>query len=322
MTEMIAGKTHRAELLDGRVAAGEIKREVADEVAALKRDWNLVPRLAAVIVGDDPASAVYVRNKIRACAEVGIASEHLPLPSATTTSELLAVVKKLNHDDEVDGILVQLPLPKQIAEVEIIEAVDPAKDVDAFHPMNVGLLAMGRPRFIPCTPAGIMELLDRNQVTIEGASACVIGRSQIVGKPVAGLLLQRHATVTICHSKTRDLPAVTRQADILIAAIGRPAFVTSEFIKPGAIVIDVGVNKISDPATARELFGIDAERRIAAIEEKGYTLVGDVHPAEADRVAGKRTPVPGGVGLLTVARLMKNTLLAAKWRRGMRDDLR
>ena len=299
------------------MAADAIKQEVAAEVAALKRERGVVPRLAAVIVGDDPASAVYVRNKIRACAEVGIASDHLPMPAATTTAELLAVVNKLNQDDDVDGILVQLPLPEQIAEIEIIEAIDTAKDVDAFHPMNVGLLALGRPRFVPCTPAGIIELLDRNQIPIEGANACVIGRSQIVGKPVASLLLQRHATVTICHSRTHDLPAVTRQADILIAAIGRPAFVTGEFIKPGAAVIDVGVNKINDADKAREFFGSDAEPRIEAIEKKGYTLIGDVHPAEADRVAGKRTPVPGGVGLLTVAMLMRNTLQAAKWRRGL-----
>jgi len=316
MAEMIAEKTHRAELLDGRVAADAIKREVADEVSVLKRERNITPRLAAVIVGDDPASAVYVRNKIRACAEVGIASEHLPMPAVTTTGELLAVVQRLNQDDEVDGILVQLPLPKQIAEREIIEAIDPSKDVDAFHPMNVGLLALGRPRFVPCTPAGIIELLDRNQIEIAGANACVIGRSQIVGKPVASLLLQRHATVTICHSKTRDLPAVTREADILVAAIGRPGFVREHYIKPGATVIDVGVNKVTDESEARELFGNETAARVEAINKRGYTLVGDVHPAEADRVAGKRTPVPGGVGLLTVAMLMKNTLQAAKWRRG------
>lgn len=317
MTAMIAEKTYRAELLDGRVAADAIKHEVAEEVAALKRARDVTPRLAAVMVGDDPASAVYVRNKIRACEEVGIASEHLPLPAATTTAELLAVVQRLNQDDEVDGILVQLPLPKQIAERAIIEAIDPKKDVDAFHPTNVGLLFLGRPRFVPCTPAGIIELLDRNKITIEGANACVIGRSQIVGKPVASLLLQRHATVTICHSKTRDLPAVTRQADILIAAIGRAGFVRGNYIRPGATVIDVGVNKVTDVAQARELFESDAEARIEAINKRGYTLVGDVHPAEADRIAGKRTPVPGGVGLLTVAMLMKNTLLAAKGRRGL-----
>ncbi len=315
MATMIAEETHRAELLDGRIAADAIKREVAAEIAALKSVHNFTPRLAAVIVGDDPASAVYVRNKIRACAEVGIASEHLPMPADTTTGELLDVVKRLNENDDVDGILVQLPLPKQIAEVEIIEAISPAKDVDAFHPTNVGLLALGRPRFVPCTPAGIIELLDRNEIPIAGANACVIGRSQIVGKPVASLLLQRHATVTICHSQTRDLPAITRQADILIAAIGRPAYVTGEFIKPGAVVVDVGVNKIRDAARVREVFGSDAERRLDAVAQRGYTLVGDVHPAEADRIAGKRTPVPGGVGLLTVAMLMKNTLQAAKSRR-------
>ena len=315
MAAMIAAETHRAEMLDGRIAADAIKREVAAEIAALKSDRGVTPRLAAVIVGDDPASAVYVRNKIRACAEVGIASEHVPMPAATTTRELLDVVNRLNKNADVDGILVQLPLPKQIAEVEIIEAIAPAKDVDAFHPTNVGLLALGRPRFVPCTPAGIIELLDRNEIPIAGANACVIGRSQIVGKPIASLLLQRNATVTICHSKTRDLPAITRQADILIAAIGRPAYVTGEFIKPGAVVVDVGVNRVTDPAQAREFFGIEAELRIEAIEKKGYTLIGDVHPAEADRVAGKRTPVPGGVGLLTVAMLMKNTLQAAKSRR-------
>jgi methylenetetrahydrofolate dehydrogenase (NADP+)/methenyltetrahydrofolate cyclohydrolase len=208
-------------------------------------------------------------------------------------------------------------LPKQIDNSRIIEAIDPAKDVDAFHPTNVGLLAMGKPRFVPCTPAGIIELLDRNGIEMAGANACVLGRSQIVGRPVAGLLLQRHATVTICHSKTRDLPSVTRQADILVAAIGRPAFIRGDFIKPGATVIDVGVNRLTDPSQAREFFGLEADKRIAAINEKGYTLVGDVHPADADLVAGKRTPVPGGVGLLTVAMLMKNTLQAAKWRRGI-----
>jgi methylenetetrahydrofolate dehydrogenase (NADP+)/methenyltetrahydrofolate cyclohydrolase len=317
MAAMMAEQTHRAELLDGRAAADAIKREVAAEVNMLKATRGFAPRLAAVVVGDDPASAVYVRNKIRACAEVGIASEHWPMPLTTTTAELLATVKRLNQEDDVDGILVQLPLPKHIADAAIIEAIDPAKDVDAFHPVNVGLLAMGRPRFVPCTPAGIIELLDRNDIRIEGANACVIGRSQIVGKPVANLLLQRNATVTICHSKTRDLPAVTRQADILIAAVGKPAFVTGEFIKAGAAVIDVGVNKISDPVRAGEFFGSDAQQRIAAIERNGYTLVGDVHPAAADRVAGKRTPVPGGVGLLTVAMLMRNTLQAAKWRRGL-----
>ena len=314
---MDAREARRGEILDGRSIAGQIKHEVAQEVQRLRDDQGFKPRLCAVLVGDDDASAVYVRNKVRACAEVGINSEQLALPDSTTTENLLTVVRKLNENKDVDGILVQLPLPKHIEEASIIEAVDPARDVDGFHPTNVGLLAMGRPRFVPCTPAGIIELLERNKIEIAGANACIVGRSQIVGRPVASLLLQRHATVTICHSRTRDLPSVTRQADILIAAVGRAGFVRRDFIKPGATVIDVGINKITDAAEARALFGDEAEKRIEAIARRGYTLVGDVHPAEADLVAGKRTPVPGGVGLLTVAMLMRNTLQAAKWRRGV-----
>ncbi len=314
---MDAREARRAEILDGRSIAGQIKHEVAQEVQRLRDELGFKPRLFAVLVGDDDASAVYVRNKVRACAEVGINSEQLALPDSTTTENLLTVVRKLNENEDVDGILVQLPLPKHIEEASIIEAVDPARDVDGFHPTNVGLLAMGRPRFVPCTPAGIIELLERNKIEIAGANACVVGRSQIVGRPVASLLLQRHATVTICHSRTRDLPSVTRQADILIAAVGRAGFVRRDFIKPGATVIDVGINKITDAAKARALFGDEAEKRIEEIARRGYTLVGDVHPAEADLVAGKRTPVPGGVGLLTVAMLMRNTLQAAKWRRGV-----
>jgi len=311
----MAKEQQRAELLEGRPVADSIKKEVAEEVSRL-RQQGVVPRLAAVLVGEGAASVVYVRNKVRACAEVGIESEKIDLPPSTTSDELLAVVRRLNTDDNVDGILVQLPLPKQIDDSVIIEAIDPSKDVDAFHPTNVGYLAMGNPRFVPCTPAGIIELLDRNRIEIQGANACVVGRSQIVGRPVASLLLQRHATVTICHSKTRGLPAVTRQADILIAAIGRPAFIGGDFVKPGATVIDVGVNQVTNPEDARKYFGAEADRRIEAIEKRGYTLIGDVHPAEVDLVAGRRTPVPGGVGLLTVAMLMKNTVQAAKWRRG------
>jgi len=320
MAAMIASEKKRAEILDGKVVADAIKREVADKVRQLKDMAGIQPTLAAVLVGDNPASAVYVRNKVRACEEVGIASRKIALADSISTHELLEVVTELNRDDEVDAILVQLPLPKQIDDSPIIEAIDPLKDVDAFHPTNVGLLAMGKPKFVPCTPAGILELLDRHKVEIAGANTCVVGRSQIVGRPVASLLLQRHATVTICHSKTRDLPSVTRQADILVAAIGRPAFIRREFIKPGATVIDVGVNRLTDANQARDFFGAEADKRIAAITEKGYTLVGDVHPAEADLVAGKRTPVPGGVGLLTVAMLMKNTLQAATQRRGLRTE--
>ena len=317
MTAMMVSEKKRAEMLNGKVVADAIKKEVAHEVQQLKDTAGVRATLAAVLVGDDPASAVYVRNKVRACEEVGITSRQLVLRDSISREELLGLISELNHDRELDGILVQLPLPKQIDDWLVIEALDPAKDVDAFHPTNVGLLAMGRPRFVPCTPAGIIELLERNNIPIAGANACVVGRSQIVGRPVASLLLQRHATVTVCHSKTRDLASVTRQADILIAAIGRPAFIRGEFIKPGATVIDVGVNRLTEPDQARDFFGGEADKRIAAIAENGYTLVGDVHPAEADLVAGRRTPVPGGVGLLTVAMLMKNTLQAAKWRRNL-----
>ncbi len=317
---MMATGSNCAQLLEGKPIADAIKQEVAQEVLSFKQQTGASPALAAVLVGDDPASAVYVRNKVQACADVGISSELVRLSAATTTDELLAVVRGLNARDDVDGILVQLPLPGQIDDRVIIEAIDPAKDVDAFHPTNVGLLAMGRPRFVPCTPAGIIELLDRNRIEIAGANACIVGRSQIVGRPVASLLLQRNATVTICHSQTRDLPSVTRQADILVAAIGRPAFIRGDFIKPGAVVIDVGVNRITDVQQARSFFGDEAEKRVEAIGKRGSTLVGDVHPAEADRVAGWRTPVPGGVGLLTVAMLMRNTLQAAKWRRGRQNS--
>ncbi len=304
-------------MLEGRPVADQIKQEVAEEVSRLSHTHGFKPCLAAVLVGDNDASAVYVRNKIRTCAEVGLLSEPCNLPAATTTDQLLVLLRDLNANENIDGILVQLPLPGHIDDYSIIEAVAPEKDVDGFHPVNVGLLAMGRPRFVPCTPAGIIELLDRNQIEMAGAGACIIGRSQIVGRPLANLLLQRHATVTICHSRTRDLPGVARQADILIAAIGKPAMIGRDYIKAGATVIDVGVNKFSDKEKAVEVFGSDAARRTQAIVERGYTLIGDVHPAEANSVAGSITPVPGGVGLLTVAMLMRNTLQAAKLRRGL-----
>ena len=314
---MVSIATQRAEILDGRPIAEQIKREVAGEIASVFQENAKRPCLAAVRVGDDPASEVYVRNKVRACAEVGLASELHALSDSTTTHQLVDLIGDLNGREEIDGILVQLPLPEQIDEGTIIEAIDPAKDVDGFHPMNVGFLAMGQPRFVPCTPAGIIELLEWNNIEIEGAAACVVGRSQIVGRPVASLLSQRHATVTICHSRTRDLAAVTRQADILVAAIGRPALIHGEHIKPGATVIDVGINRVTNAEIARDLFGSEANERIEAINQRGYTLVGDVHPAEADLVAGRRTPVPGGIGLLTVAVLMRNTLQAAKRRRSL-----
>ena len=317
VAENINTKTteRRAQLLDGAPLAAKIKDQVRADIEQLVRQYAIRPCLAAVRVGDDPASAVYVRNKIRACGEVGIRSEHHALPESTSMLELLDLISSLNARDDVDGILVQLPLPRQIDEAAIIEAVDPSKDVDGFHPVNVGKLAMGQPVFVPCTPAGIIELLEDSGIEMRGANACVVGRSQIVGRPIAQLLLQRDATVTICHSHTRDLAAVTRQADLLIVAIGRAGMIGRVHIKPGATVIDVGMNKLTEPADVRILFGADADKRLEVVAKRGYTLVGDVNPAEADEVAGLRTPVPGGVGLLTVAMLMKNTLQAARRRR-------
>jgi methylenetetrahydrofolate dehydrogenase (NADP+)/methenyltetrahydrofolate cyclohydrolase len=309
----------RASILDGAPVAEEIKRDTARAVERLHIEHNVRPCLVVVRVGDDPASAIYVRNKVQTSLELGLISEHKALPAETTTEELLRLIAELNARDEVDGILVQLPLPKGVDETRVLEAIDPAKDVDGFHPINVGRLAMGQPVIAPCTPAGIIELLVRNSVEIGGASACVVGRSQIVGRPVAQLLLQRDATVTICHSRTRELAAVTRRADILVAAIGRPAFIRAEHIKPGATVIDVGINKVTDEAVVRELFAEEAEKRLEIVRRRGYTIVGDVHPAEGQRVAGAITPVPGGVGLLTVAMLMQNTVTAARRRRGLAD---
>ncbi|MBD0326508.1 MAG: bifunctional 5,10-methylenetetrahydrofolate dehydrogenase/5,10-methenyltetrahydrofolate cyclohydrolase [Pyrinomonadaceae bacterium] len=310
-------KLERAAILDGSRVAEEIKREVAEEVARLKREHDVQPCLAAVRVGDDPASSVYVNNKVRTSQELGLRSEHHALPVETSTEQLLELVAELNERDDVDGILVQLPLPRAVDEARVLEAVNPAKDVDGFHPVNVGRLALGQQALAPCTPAGIIELLERNAIQMSGARACIVGRSHIVGRPLLQLLLQRDATVTICHSRTRDLAAVTREADILIAAIGRPAFIRGEHIKKGATVIDVGINKVTDEEMARGLFGPETDKRLRAIRERGYTLVGDVHPAEADEVAARRTPVPGGVGLLTVAMLMKNTVTAAKARRNL-----
>jgi methylenetetrahydrofolate dehydrogenase (NADP+) / methenyltetrahydrofolate cyclohydrolase len=311
---MITEKT-KARLLDGAVVAARLKQEVTAEVEQMVQATGYRPCLAAVRVGDDPASAVYVRNKIKASEEVGIRSEHHALPDSIGAAELLDLIKTLNARDDVDGILTQLPLPRGIDETAIIDAIDPHKDVDGFHPVNAGRLAMGRAAFVPCTPAGIIELLDYNAIELRGMNACVVGRSQIVGRPMAQLLLQRDATVTICHSRTKDLAAVTRQADLLVVAIGRAGMIRREHIKPGAIVIDVGMNRVSDPEEVRTLFGDAAEARLDVVAKRGSTLVGDVNPAEASAVAGMLTPVPGGVGLLTVAMLMKNTLRAAKLRR-------
>jgi methylenetetrahydrofolate dehydrogenase (NADP+)/methenyltetrahydrofolate cyclohydrolase len=310
-------ETRSAAILNGTRVAEEIKRDVARDVARLKETDGYAPCLVAVRVGDDPASAVYVRNKVRTCEALGLRSEHHELPEETTTAELLAEVATLNARDDVDGILVQLPLPRRIDEARVLEAIEPAKDVDGFHPLNVGRLTLGRSGFAPCTPAGIIELLTREGIELRGRHACIVGRSHIVGRPLAQLLLQHDATVTICHSHTRELAALTRQADVLIAATGRVGLIRAVHVKPGAVVIDVGMNKITDVETARDFFGVNSEARIEAIEKRGFTLVGDVHPAEVARVAGYLTPVPGGVGPLTIAMLMRNTLTAAERRRGL-----
>jgi len=303
-----------ATILDGLKIRDEIQAELAGEIAALKTR-AITPGLAAVLVGENPASQIYVRSKVKACESLGLYSEKIERPASTTTEELLDLVNGLNGRDAIDGILVQLPLPPQIDTRRILEAVDPAKDVDGFHPTNVGRLVAGRPGLVACTPAGIMELLRRYQIPIVGARAVVVGRSDIVGKPMALLLLHQHATVTICHSRTRDLPAVAREADILVAAMGRPAFVTRDFIRPGATVIDVGMNRLASADEVRRTFHDPADA-LHKLESKGSVLVGDVQPEEVRERAGAYTPVPGGVGPLTIAMLMSNTVKAAKLRRG------
>lgn len=310
----------RAEILDGARVAGEMRAEVAAQVAELRDAHSITLCLAIVQVGDDPASSVYVRQKLRVAETIGIRAEHHKFDAEIDTARLLEIISELNARDDVDGILVQLPLPKPVDEKQILRAVDPAKDVDGFHPVNAGLLALGQTALAPCTPAGIIELLKRSSIELRGAHAVVIGRSQIVGRPMAQLLLQQDATVTICHRYTENLATITRTADILIAAVGRPALITREYIKPGAIIIDVGINKVEDAETARALFGSRAPERIEAINRRGYTLVGDVHPAEAEMVAARLTPVPGGVGPLTVAQLMRNTVKAGMMRRTVIGD--
>jgi methylenetetrahydrofolate dehydrogenase (NADP+)/methenyltetrahydrofolate cyclohydrolase len=302
-----------ARILNGNAIRDQIYAELAGEIAALS-EAGVRPGLAAVRVGDDPASKLYVNSKIAACEKLGLASFHLTPPASTTTEELLAIVDQLNNSDEVDGILVQMPLPKQIDAKKILDAISPAKDVDGFHPVNVGHLVAGRPSLVACTPAGVMEILRRSEIPIEGANAVVIGRSDIVGKPMALLLLHANATVTICHSKSRDLPAIARRADILVAAIGRAAMVTPDFVRPGAAVIDVGQIVVRDAAEAEKIFA-KFPAKLESFRAKGSVLVGDVHPQVAE-VAGAITPVPGGVGPLTIAMLMSNTVRAAGMRRG------
>ena len=301
-------------IIDGRKVAEQIKAEVTKELQELSKK-KLVPGLAAVLVGDDPASQLYVRNKTRTCKELDMHSETIELPGETTTEELLQVIDRLNQADDIDAILVQLPLPDQIEEDRILLAVRPDKDVDGFHPLNVRNLVSGKVGLAPCTPMGIMYLLKSEGIALKGAEAVVVGRSDIVGKPMAFLLLHQHATITLCHSRTRDLPAVCRRADILVAAVGQPALITRDYLKEGVVIIDVGQNLVRTEEEGIRLFGKDSER-ISKIKEKGYTLVGDVHPRDPMGVAQAVTPVPFGVGPLTIAHLMKNTATACRLRRG------
>src|SRR5213594_2750056 len=304
-----------ATLINGTKIAEDIKREVSAEVETLK-GRGIRPGLAVVLVGDDAASSAYVIMKAKTCEQLGIYSRKLTIPSSVSTDELLSEVRKLNRDDAIDGILVQLPLPKHVNKHAILEGVDPKKDVDGFHSANVGSLVLGHETLVACTPLGVMELLRRSDVKIEGANAVVLGRSDDVGKPQALLLMHANATVTICHSKTRNLADVVRQADIIVAAIGRTAMVTRDWVKPGAVVIDVGTNKISDRGEVERLYGND-EARLKDFAKRGYIWAGDVDERSVKDVAAMMTPVPGGVGPMTIAILMKNTLKAARMRRAI-----
>jgi len=303
-----------ARILDGTKIRHEIEAELGGQIVELKEE-GVTPGLAAVLVGENPASEIYVRNKVKACERLGIHSEKIAWPSDTTTSRLIELVQNLNAQQETDGILVQLPLQPQVDAKAVLLAIDPAKDVDGLHPVNIGNLVSGRPGSVPCTPAGIIEILLRSGIPIAGARAVVIGRSDLVGKPVAMLLLHQHATVTICHSRTRDLASVAREADILVAAMGRAALVTGDFIKPGATVIDVGTNRLTTAEEVRRIFHDPADA-LRQLEAKGSLLVGDVQPEDVKEKAGAYTPVPGGVGPLTIAMLMANTVRAAQRRRG------
>ncbi len=301
-------------VLDGIAIAAEIKAEVALQVQALQSN-GIIPGLAVVLVGEVPASAIYVRSKVKTCGELGIFSQMLTPPETVTTDEMLGIIAGLNAREDIDGILIQLPLPSHVDTKRLLEAVAPEKDVDGFHPVNAGRLQAGQPGLAPCTPAGIMEILRRSGIELAGKSAVVVGRSDIVGKPAALMLLNASATVTVCHSKTRDLPRYTRDADILVAAIGRPGFVTPEMVKPGAVLIDVGINRITEAAEVERFFPGD-ETRASGFAKRGSTVVGDIDPA-AFAVSSAFTPVPGGVGALTIAMLMQNTVIAARLRRGL-----
>lgn len=296
-----------ARRLDGAEIARQIKDDLRARLAELAAR-GIRPGLGVVLVGDDPASASYVRSKTRACEELGMLGETRRLPASATTAEVAAAVESYNVRPDIHGILVQLPLPPQVDATRVLDLVDPTKDVDGLHPDNVGRLVQKRPRFLPCTPAGIMEMFRRSGIEVAGRRAVVLGRSDIVGKPMALLLMHADATVTVCHSRTRDLAAVTREADILVAAIGRAGLVRAEHVRPGAVVVDVGMNRVTDPAVARDLL---LPSRLPDFEKKGHALVGDVHAPSVEPVAGALTPVPGGVGPLTIAMLVSNTVRAA-----------
>ncbi|MEQ1869404.1 MAG: bifunctional 5,10-methylenetetrahydrofolate dehydrogenase/5,10-methenyltetrahydrofolate cyclohydrolase [Vicinamibacterales bacterium] len=301
--------------LDGTAIAQQIRADLRAPVAAFTARAGRAPGLALVLVGDDPGSHLYVTSKLKSAAESGLHADIHRLGASTPLDDLIGLVDRLNRDDRVDGILVQSPLPQQMgadAERRVFDAIDPDKDVDGFHPTNVGKLVQGRADLVACTPSGVIEILERSGIRMAGVKAAVVGRSDIVGKPMALLLLHRHATVTICHSKTKDLAAVCREADILVAALGRPAFVTREFVKPGATVIDVGTTPVSDPAFVEALYPLGSKRRLA-FEKRGTLVMGDVHP-NVEAIAGAITPVPGGVGPLTIALLLKNTVTAATMR--------
>jgi len=304
-----------AQVLDGKSVNQQILEELKPRIAALAARGR-VPGLTVIRAGDDPASEIYVRNKVKTCRELGMLSEEILLPGTIATDELLEHIRTLNARDEIDGILVQMPLPKQVDSRAVLLAIEPSKDVDGFHPFNVGQLVANAPAPRSCTPAGVMEILRRNAIEIKGKNAVVVGRSDIVGKPMAFLLLHQHATVTICHSRTTDLPGVCREADILVAAIGKPAMLTRDYIRPGAVVVDVGINRLNDRADVERIFRGDAGR-LAAFDKRGQVLVGDVDPVDMAEVSSAYTPVPGGVGLLTIAMLMQNTVEIAERRMGV-----
>lgn len=306
----MGGVTSETRVLDGRRIGQEIQEELRSRIEALRLKQR-PPALAVILVGDNPASQIYVRNKIRACQELGIRSVDLTPPASITSEELLEIIRDFNNDLEVDGILVQTPLPKHINSEQIVLAVDPGKDADGFHPFNVGNLVANRPGPRPCTPAGILQMLKRYEIPLAGKNAVMVGRSDIVGKPMALMLLHENATVTICHSRTRNLEEECRRADILVAAIGKPAIITANHITPGAVVIDVGMNRITDETEVRRLFSHDP-KRLAAFAKNGSTLIGDVEPQAMHELASAYTPVPGGVGPLTIAMLMANTVALAE----------